>query len=112
MDQLSVRAVNLHDLETGGKSTPSCRRKGRNDSSDFRRVQPGRRCITIPEWDRTGRDRLPTVRFSRSDCAASVPGNVRTRFPSSMRQLDARYGALTLEERRDPAQVLDMLVFP
>src|SRR5579864_8557994 len=101
-----MRAVDLQYFELRRPCAMCGRCERLYDGSNLSPGQLGWYGIAVAKRNRAGRDRLPAT-IARRNGRASLPGDFRTRFTPRMRELNARYGALLLDEGRDVGERLD-----
>src|SRR5262249_26662700 len=111
VDQVAVRGVDFHDVETGFDRAARRLPEVRGDTVDFGFCESMRRRILRTERDRTRRCRLPAA-FIFGNRGAPFPRPSDARLASGVRQLDPGGGALLLYEPGDSRQKLAMLILP
>src|SRR5579864_1777246 len=111
MQEISVCAVNLDDLESSGQRAASRGGKRAGNRTNFFLFELARHRIGCAKRHWTGSDGLPSACISR-DRLATPPGNVATAFAPRMGNLNCRNRAVLLHESGDSREYFDVLIFP
>src|ERR1700722_8733407 len=112
MDQVSVRGMNLDHFKSGDQSAMRSGRECLHHAPNTGSGQLTGSRIAFKKRHGARSDDLPAVRLVLRNESAAVPRHLGAGFAPGVRQLDARYGTLALDERRDALQRFNMLRLP
>ena len=103
--------MDLDHLEAGFEGARGCRLEGGDDPVDPRLIEGDGGRLALVEWHRARRQDVPAA-FVLAEPLAAQPWCGAACLASGMRELDARNGALALDEAGDAGERRDMLVAP
>jgi hypothetical protein len=112
MHQVTVRGVNLDNLETRLLGPPGRLDKGLGHGADVVDAHRFRRRVSLVKWNGARRQNGPPSTLVRFNGLVAVPWARRRGLSPRVRQLDARDAALGTDKGRDALQHVDLIVFP
>ena len=110
--EITVRRVDLDELEPRGQGPPGRRLEGRDDAVDSGLIERDGHGVTFGKRDRTGPDDGPAALRRGAQALASFPRQVATRLATGVRKLNSRDGPLRLDEPHNPRQWLNVVIVP